>query len=331
MGNFSVKTDGAWWKGEVTFRYNLLIPLLVFLYIGKGIVWLIKKLIEGIKKIFPFLILLFCTVGAALLAFWKWFKSLFKRKSSTGEPSENSRRYWWWLLPFLLLLAIILFCWKSCIPEKENVTVTPETPGQIYDHSFDKVVIARAYLDGVQKTVSSNCPRALVGFKFINDKPVKEYNFNGLTYEQSVAIVASNWKPVVLDNLNPGIALSEQKMAVVTLAAMRMGKNGFRKSDFLKKVNEGDFEGAVNSLLLKTADGHIRKTGDEPKQYFYVLRLLWQDQLDIDKLADFPMFSYKAVSVKEMYNTQGNHLFNGKILERLNSGHRQTPREALEL
>lgn len=133
----------------------------------------------------------------------------------------------------------------------------------------------------------------MVGFKFINDKPVSEYDFKGLTYDESVKIVAEDWKPLVVENLNPALELSEQQMAVITLAAMRMGKYGFARSTFLQKVNEGNFAEAANWLLLQKADGEIRKTKDEPKQYFYVLRALWTGKIDIDELIDMPMFRTK--------------------------------------
>lgn len=201
----------------------------------------------------------------------------------------------------------------------------------VYDRAFDEVIVARAYLDGVQEKVSDDCPRALVGFKFINDRPVRDFDFEGMTYDQAVDVVARDWKPLVVGHLNPEVVLSKQQMAVVTLAAMRMGKAGFVRSTFLQKVNEGDLTGAGKWLLLQKADGSVYPTGNEPKQYFYVLQLLWYGDLAIDELLDFPMFSYKGIDVGSVYTIDGEYVYTPEIGDRLTRGNYPTPREALEL
>lgn len=334
---FSVKRRGAWWRGTLSVNYNFLtflkilvflviIPFLALYYIGKEI-W--KSLCWIGRNILPVAIWLYFL----LLIFWTWLKGLFARKSKnkTLRPrpqTKNSK--WGWLLLLLILLIGGALIWRSCDSKKVQEEV-PSLVEKTYDTSFDKVIIARAYLDGVQKKVTKNCPRALVGLKFINDKPIKDFNFEGMTYDQSVKVVAENWKPLVLENLSSSVYLTEQKMAVVTLVAMRMGKNGFIRSTFLKKLNEGDITSTTQWLLLQDADGNISKTGPEPKQYFYILRLLWTGDLDIDRLLDMPMFSYKGISTNVMYNDQGKHIWNEGISKRLEKGNFATPREALEL
>lgn len=127
---------------------------------------------------------------------------------------------------------VVIAAWRHSDLEKlhfkNNADGPSAAPAQVYDNSFDRVIVARAYLDGVQTTVSKDCPRALVGFKFINNQPVKNFNFTGMTYEQAIQVVAEDWKPLVVDNLSADVKLSEQQMAVVTLVAMRMGKTDFR-------------------------------------------------------------------------------------------------------
>lgn len=349
MKTFELKSlNGKWYQGQLVIRYNLLNVLRVLILAALAAValailyWIVKGLIWCFVQLTPAFVwigdnwwwLLLSLLGIVGLV-WAWmyglFRNLFKRRPKMNRPQhEGKRKLWPWLLLLALVLGIVL-CWKSCSGDDKKSAAVENVQAVVYDKSFDKVIIARAYLDGVQKEVLSGCPRALVGFKFINDKPVSEYDFKGLTYDESVKIVAEDWKPLVVENLNPALELSEQQMAVITLAAMRMGKYGFARSTFLQKVNEGNFAEAANWLLLQKADGEIRKTKDEPKQYFYVLRALWTGKIDIDELIDMPMFSYKAVPAQKMYDKNGGFVWNEEIGQILENGSFATPREALEL
>ena len=342
MSVFSVKTNnGHWWEGSLTINYNLwtvakliacvvLIPFVVIYMLGKYL-WL------GLCWVAPFIWAGLCWIGAQIARFWRWLCSLFKRKPKAETPTEDKpNRNWWWLLLILLVALLALFCLNKCSGDDDkggnSVVIEQQEKAKqvvVYDKAFDKVVVARAYLDGVQEKVSKTCPRALVGFKFIDDKSVADYNFTGKTYEEALKIVADSWKPLVVDNVN--VKLTEDQMATVTLVAMRMGKYGFVRSTFLKKVNEGKFEEATDWLLLQDANGNIRKTGDEPKQYFYVLRMLWTGRLSYDELLDMPMFSYKGCDVNLMYDENGKHKWHNSIDRQLNNGAYPTPKEALGL
>lgn len=323
---FSLETGKNWWQGKVTVNYNLLIvalilaiPFIIIYFILRGL-WLGVKWV-AIKAVAPAAV----WIWGVLTRFFAWFKGLFKRpaEQTTDKPKRKPNYSWLWLVLALLLLLGLLLTWRSCSSDDRK------EPTAVYTEAFDEVIIARAYLDGVQEKVSENCPRALVGFKFINDKSVANYDFNGMTYDQAVEIVAEDWRPLVLDNLNPEISLNKQQMVVITLAAMRMGKYGFARSTFLQKVNDGKFEEAEDWLLLQKADGTIRKTGDEPKQYFYILRILWKGEISIEELADWPMFSYKALDVKSIYDADGQAVYTPDIAEQLEKGEFTSPREAL--
>ena len=253
---FSVKTPGGqWWHGEFSVRYDLftaaklllglvIVPFLLLFYVGKGLylgaVWLFKRLKP-----------LGSAIALRAAALWFGLCRICKRKPKTEPASETaetpsperetpehgrSDRWMWWLLLLSLLVALI-GTWRSCSSAEDEGEGEPMV---VYDRAFDEVIVARAYLDGVQEKVSDDCPRALVGFKFINDRPVRDFDFEGMTYDQAVDVVARDWKPLVVGHLNPEVVLSKQQMAVVTLAAMRMGKAGFVRSTFLQKVNEGD-------------------------------------------------------------------------------------------
>lgn len=348
MKTFEVQSlNGKWYQGKLVIRYNFMNVLRVLILVAlvaialSIIYWMSKGLIWCFAQLPPFFFwigdnwwrLLLSLLGIiGLILVWKHglFRCLTKRRPKMNRPRhEDKKNRWLWLL-FLVIIFGIILCWRSCGGEKKVATLE-KTQTEVYNRSFDKVIIARAYLDGVQKEVFAACPRALVGFKFINDKSVNDYDFSGLTYDEAVKIVAEDWKPLVVENLNPAVELNEQQMAVIILTAMRMGKYGFVRSTFLKKINAGDLDAAADWLLLQKPDGAIRQTKDEPKQYFYMLRALWNKKLDIDELIDLPMFSYKAVPVQKMYDPNGGFVWNEEIRQILQKGSYATPREALEL
>lgn len=331
MKIFNFKKGENWAKGEVTIKYNLqtflkilgLLILIPFVLIYRICKWVCQGVCWSAKKIWP----AFCRLGTVLLLVWLWIKSLFHCSEAPRKVSENKSNSWVWILLLLFILGS-LFIWRSCGSSDDKLAI-PVTQEEVYAKSFDKVIVARAYLDGVQQKVLVSCPRALVGLKFIKGQSVEGYNFNGMTYDEAVKVVAEDWKPLVLDNLH--VPLSEQKMAVITLAAMRMGKNGFLRSTFLKKVNEGKLTEATEYLRLEKKNGEIRETGEEPKQYFYMLRILWNGEMDIDHLLDMPMFSYRVLPVNKIYDEAGKHVWSSSIEDKLYKGANISPREALSL
>ena len=328
MDSIAVKQNG-FLTGGVRFFYCLIaVPAFVLTALS-GVVVLIGKILE---KIWNLTVRMLSETGDAIIIPRQKDTTSRTEKGQSGNNPNPENHFARNLAVVLLIVLAVVWSWRSCQNRNEPLPVVTEieSPEETYNRAFDDVVIARAYLDGVQTEVDAKCPRALVGFKFINDKPVKDYDFNGKTYEEAVKIVAEDWKPLVVGSLNENVRLSEQQMAVVTLAAMRMGKNGFKRSTFLKKLNEGVAEDAGLWLLLQTPDGEIRETGEEPLQYFYVLRLLWEHKVEIWELLDMPMFSYRNIKVKALYtDVQPEY---GKEEERLLAeGDFPTPREALGL
>ena len=272
-------------------------------------------------------------LGAAAVALIAWLLSKVNWKMPERQPSENKERDWKWLwallaLLLLLLLGLLLFksCGGSSNDEQSSELVAPTISSEAYNIAFDKVVTTRAYLDGVQNG-ETKTERALVGLKFVNGEAVTKMTFAGKTYEEAKAIIAKDWEPVIRNNVHAN--LTEDQLVVVTLFAMRNGKYGFEKSDFLKSVNAGEFN--VNTMAIHKADGSKRELRDEAKQYLWVLKNLGQGNLSCDELLDYPSFSYKGISVSRMYDDGGNLQFNDSLKGRLQRGNYPTPRKALEL
>ena len=310
-------------------------------YIWAGICWFFGGLWSIICWFFGGLWSVLCWLaaqwlwflGAALLGLIGWLLSKINWKMPERKPSDNKERDWKWLwaiLAVLLLLLLGLLLFKSCSSSESNGNsselVAPTISSEAYNIAFDKVVTTRAYLDGVQNG-ETKTERALVGLKFVNGESVTKMTFAGKTYEEAKAIIAKDWEPVIRNNVHAN--LTEDQLVVVTLFAMRNGKYGFEKSDFLKSVNAGEFN--VNTMALHKANGSKRELRDEAKQYLWVLKNLGNGNLSCDELLDYPSFSYKAISVSRMYGEDGALIFNDSLKARLQRGNYPTPRKALEL
>ena len=285
-------------------------------WVGVG-VWSIKYWILGLL--------------ATALAVWALTKVDWSKFKPADKPQDETPKRRWWVLALaalvLILLSALLFrgCGKDdVVVEDKTEIVSVET----FNAAFDWVVTSRAYLDGVQPG-DSRTNRALVGLKFVNGESVTGKTFVGKTYEQSVQIIAKDWRDLVVSNLN-GQKLSEQQLVVVTLFAMRNGTYGFLASDFLREVQSGNLD-AADSMWLHMANGERRELGKEAQKYLWVLKNLWTGNLRVQELVDYPMFSYKKLSIEKMYDKSGNYVFKPEYRDVLKQGEFSTPKEALEL
>lgn len=332
---FSLKKKTAY-SGEVVIRYNfksilkwmiILTAMALICGIAYGIIRGAIWLFEAIMPVFAWVgdhwlgttLILLALAGLVWAGILGWYRKLFRYGR---EKMLNRKGSWLWLLAALLLLLCVFFVWKGCGTDKQ------ETPETVFKQAFDDVITTRAYLDGVQNKGGN---LALVGLKYVQGLSVREMSFDGKTYDEAVAIVANEWRPLVMDKLVVADKLDKQQLSVVILAAMRMGPSGFQSSAFLAKLNAGKFDEALNALCLQKDGEAPRKVGEEPQKYFYVLRLLWQHQLNIADLLDYPIMSYLDVPLSEMYDADGRHRFSAEIAAKLKKGVNSTPRQALGL
>lgn len=341
--------NGHWWEGTLSIRYNLLTivkligALLVIAAALFGLYWLGIGLWALLGLIWDGM----CWLGTAiwsglcwLASHWLWPLNvallilaiwLFSNiKMPTWGKKGNDKRSWKWL--WLLLLALLLICgllWlpKSCSGDDNSREVSLSAVSEEqFNEAFDWVVTTRAYLDGVQNG-STKAEVALVGLKFVNGQSVAKMSFQGRTYEEAVGIIAADWRSLVANNVH--VQLTDNQLIALTLFAMRNGKYGFLKSDFLRNINNGVM--SSNAMALHEANGHKRVLGAEGLQYLWVLKNLWDGNISAKELLDCPMFSYKAISLMEMYDGSRNHLFSDELADKLLRGSFKTPREALDL
>lgn len=269
-------------------------------------------------------------LGILLLALLVWGLSKVNWKS-VKAPKVSPKLLW--LLAAILLLLLCFLAFRSCGDEDgkaqpEDVVVIDNDSEPMFTESFDDVIITRAYLDGVQNA-DDEVARALVGLKYVDGKPVKSSDFAGKTYEEAKKVVAKDWYGFVQETLD-GVKISKQRLVPFTSLAMRNGKYGFVKSDFLKAVKAGE-PNAEEKMALHKANGEKRELGIEAKQYLWVLKNMWKGNITAEMLLDLPMFSYKNIPLNEMYNEKGEAQWNDALLNKLRQHSGQTPREALGL
>lgn len=328
---------------DIIFRFNLkmiakiLIALLVlaaFAFVGywlfQGIVWVGSAMWSGLCWLASQWMWI---LGILLLALLVWGLSKVNWKSvKAPKVSQKTWRTLLWLLAALLLLLLSFLAFRSCGDDKAQpedvVVIEDERFEREFEEAFDFVVISRAYLDGVQNA-DDKVARALVGLKYVDGKAVSPRDFEGKTYEEAVRVIAKDWRGLVQENLN-GTQLSKQQLVTLTLFAMRNGKYGFVKSDFLEAVKAGEAN-AENKMALHKANSEKRALGVEAKQYLWVLKNMWKGNISVEMLLDLPSFSYKNISLKEMYNKDGEAQWNDTLLNKLRQYSGQTPREALGL
>ena len=84
-------------------------------------------------------------------------------------------------------------------------------------------------------------------------------------------------------------------------------------------------------MAIHKANGTKRQLGSEGLKYLWVLKSLGSGQITVEELLDYPMFSYKAINLTEMYDYQMKPVFNDALKYRLKKGENKTPRQALDI
>ena len=259
-----------------------------------GVVVLIGKILE---KIWNLTVRMLSETGDAIITPRQKDTTSRTEKGQSGNNPEPENHFERHLAIMLLIVLAVVWSWRSCQNRNEPLPVVTEieSPEETYNRAFDDVVIARAYLDGVQTEVDAKCPRALVGFKFINDKPVKDYDFNGKTYEVTAeALLLRSLGPasepyiVASELVSYGISPQEDGTAESMLVVRQRWSTGEEReqpyyavldavvySEVLKWI---EISGYKNDLSIRDAyltEGTLVPTSSEDK--FVSVYLLEQD------------------------------------------------------
>lgn len=328
----------GWWKGEVRIPYNFmwlliilgiaLLPVVLAVVVLAAVLyaiwwlagWLVQGLVAFWNWLWPLLSSFWNWLCAICAAFWAWLCGLFHREPREKKPEEKKeKKNWWWLLAaILLLLLLLLSLFKGCGSD-EPAMPEPQEELVIYQSSWNDALYARVFLDGLKNDAT------LAGYKYRDGKPAKNAEFNGDAAGEAWSVMFEEWLPVLQDNITAD--LNDNQRVATWLYALRSGKYGFAKSDFVKAINSGDMDKAGEYLLkIHKANGTVRSSGDELTSYLYVIRLIWDGEINIEELKDCHCFSYKAYPVSKGYNP--DELI--EVITTKNPLDASTPRELLD-
>jgi hypothetical protein len=301
---FTFEQGKKWYQGSLTVNYNLkwflwpFILLVMLIYgIWLGIAWVLEKVWNGICWLAKHVWLLILAIVPFLKKFWNWLKSLFARKPRQHKPAaEKKNRNWnWilWLLAAILILLLLLLCIKNCGGKEQEAE--PETIE--YQTAWNDALYGRVFLDGLKNDAT------LAGYKYRDGKPAKEAEFNGDAASEAWNVMYDEWLPILQNNIT--VELTANQKVAAWLYALRSGKYGFAKSDFVKLVNAGDMEKAGEALMkVHKANGQVREAGEELTSYLYAIRLIWDGEISIEELKSCHCFAYKAYPVAKGYQPQ---------------------------
>jgi hypothetical protein len=202
---------------------------------------------------------------------------------------------------FIILAAFFRGCSQINEVQPEPVIIELEAPFfaetkvEVIERYTDleATVVIRMYLDGIQAVVNSEYPRALVGLKYINGQTVEGYQIKTTIWEDAKKVISQDWP------LEHCPELTQPKRVAVKLAEMRMGPTGFKNSTLFQKLQDKKFDEAGDYFLLEY-NGKPRRMGMEAKQYLYILRLLWEEEISIEDLESFPSFSYRRLPLEKL-------------------------------
>ncbi len=304
---FSLVIGLAWVAILFAFLWKALKWLVVALC--TAIVWLFTNLGKLLKWIGIKLLTLLFFIGGLLAALWAWLMSKFKRRPKTEEPKEPKEKKpmnWKWLRWALPLVALFLIIWFW--PNPKDIKPELISSNKVVNVMPRQTAIGRAYLDKEDN---------LLGCKFIFGEKAQKYlegKENNLSTFESVS--DASWVAEVDKLLNPEVRaeLTDDQIALVTLVAMRNGRYGFEKSDFLKLVNKGEFEKAIDAIWIHDAKGNRRKLQDEGLRYTWCLWMIGKGYVTFDDLWNAPTWAYQNLDVKDLYDAKGNRVFNEELM-----------------
>ncbi len=313
---------------EVNFGFNYNLRTIAKVVAGCLIAVVIMTSLYYLWKLCKFIwmqaiVPTFCWIASI----WVWLLSgalvmlclylLWRYRDRIPKLSKRAIKVIAGVLVAIALVVLSIFCFRGCSSEQKVEALSSDQKVESFDSSFHDLIVVKTYLDYP------------VYLKFKGGKKLPDNYFIGMDMAEIQEIVREEYQPMVEKNLN--VCLSENQYLAYVLAILRFGPNGTSDSKLVELVNEGLFAEASQWLCLQNGDTKTPMK-EEATQYFYVLRLLWEGRIDSSDFVNFSAFSYKNLSIDELYTPDGEVVFNKKILEVLKSkGDWKTPIELLKL
>ncbi|MBQ7303959.1 MAG: hypothetical protein IJW75_03460 [Alphaproteobacteria bacterium] len=322
---------------SLTINYYLIIGIIVFtialaaigaiLYgLGLGIVALVK-LLWSVK---------WWVLGSLLAILVAWLLSkILKNIKSSNNP--NAKRNWGWfgaILAIILAAILSIFLFKGCENEKVEEPTKPE------------VVVAEATLVTEERFGDPSDWIILDAYlsEGFNVMYVDFQKFDSygqvLTYKDRISCFDGEAYHRDWGKLFPyfeGKAFSNEELAALKRYGLWCGLAGFEASPIWKKLQNGEAIVASDLAKVYTSSGEertYRKTTAEEhaRKYAWMLMVVFDGNVTIEDIKSLPVMSYKSISLEEMYDAEGNYIFNEEIRAKLiaPNGNRTT-KEVLQL
>ena len=295
----------------------------VLYWLGVGVLAL-AKLIWSIKM---------WLLGAILFGLLMWLLTKVNWKAINlpeRKSSETKERNLKWIWAVLALLAIILLgalLFKGCDREEKPVaTVTEEVTEERFREPSDWVMLD-AYLSEA------------FNVKYADFKKFDSYG-KVLSYNERLQAFDTEAYYADWGRLFPyfeGKRLNDNQLAALKRYGLWCGLAGFEKSPVCVKLQNGEEVLASDLAVVYTAEGEERKYSrnsnrEYAQKYAWVLMNVFDGNITINELLDYPVKSFENLDLEDMYDTNGNYIFNQELKKRLDEGNgNRTTREVLGL
>ena len=271
-------------------------------------------------------------LGAILLGLLIWLLTKVNWKAINlpeRKPRENKERSLGWLWSVLGVLAIILLgalLFKGCNKEEPIATVVEDVTPERFKEPNDWVKLD-AYLSEA------------FNVKYADFKKFDSYG-KVLSYDERLQAFDTEAYYADWGRLFPyfeGKRFNDNQLAALKRYGLWCGLAGFEKSPVCQKLQNGKEVLASDLAVVYTAEGKEREYSQKSNKehackYAWVLMNVFDGNITIDDLLNYPVKSFEKLAVEEMYDAEGNYIFNQELKNKLceKNGNRTT-REVLGL
>lgn len=320
-------------NGRVKFSFIVnfkLLGLILALLLGLSLVgfilyWLGVGIVALVKFIWS---IKWWGLGAIILGLLIWLLTKVNWKAlhlPEGKPREAKERNLKWIWAVLGVLAILLgvLLFKGCDKEEPIApVVTPERFKEPGDWVMLDAYLSEAF-----------------NVKYVDFKKFASYG-KVLSYDERLQAFDTEAYYEDWGRLFPyfeGKTFNDNQLAALKRYGLWCGLAGFEKSPVCMKLQNGEEVLASDLAVVYTAEGEERQysrtsSKEHALKYAWVLMSVFDGNITIEELLDYPVKSFEKISVEDMYDAEGNYVFEPEFKARLKTENgNRTTREVLGL
>lgn len=290
-------------------------------WLGVGIVAL-AKLIWTIK---------WWVLGAILLGLLIWvltkvnWKAIQLPERKPREAKERNLKWLWAVIGVLAIILLGVLLFKGCDRE-EPVTVTEEVTEERFMNPNEWIKLDTYLSEGFN-------------VKYVDYERFDSYG-KVLSYNERLQAFDTEAYYKDWGRLFPyfeGKTFNDNQLAALKRYGLWCGLAGFENSPICLKLQNGEEVLASDLAVVYTAEGKERKYSQKSNKehalkYAWVLMNVFDGNITIEEILDYPVKSFEKLSVKDMYDAEGNYVFNQELKARLKTQNgNRTTREVLGL